>query len=188
MQGVARLLTSAWVHLAHRFLAFHQPLYMTGPCMRVSHASQQFRGLRVRQVKAKAHNCRVLLAWCAGCAQSAPDILSEQGARRAACLHCLETWSRLVDESRSWRLTEPEAQALHEAGMGFLNCAGLIFFCARMVGCCMLVSGILIPWLLRGCLLHVHWSCMRDQASAPLPSSMCSLRTHVVLTCVCRWC
>ena len=72
------------------------------------------------ELKAKTHNCRVLVAWMAGeCARFRDG---QNGALRAACTWALARFAWLGDSHDHWKLPEALATEMFDAGHHFLQC------------------------------------------------------------------
>ena len=72
------------------------------------------------ELKAKAHNCRVLVAWMAGeCARFRDG---QNGALRAACTWALARFAWLGDSHDHWKLPEALATEMFDVGHHFLQC------------------------------------------------------------------
>ena len=111
-------LASAWVEMrewmkAHR-LECSQPRFTPGSFGQAKNQSN-YAGL-----KAKAHNCRVLIAWVSSKCESCADRDGDRGRVRATMAWSLADWCWRVDQHTHWALPVELAETLYQRSQTFL--------------------------------------------------------------------
>ena len=72
------------------------------------------------EIKAKAHNCKVLVTWLAAVTELCPRKYGSHGQQMATCVYAMAHFSWLLDRNKSWKLEEALAVQLRQTGLMFL--------------------------------------------------------------------
>ena len=76
---------------------------------------------KMAEVKAKAHNCRVMVAWVAEICAVAPQMYPEDGALIATCTYAMAQYCYILQKEKAWKISQATAAELYRLGHMFLN-------------------------------------------------------------------
>ena len=116
---IKKQLASAWLHMK-RWVSAHG---LQCSQSRFTKLSLQIKhGYNYPEIKAKAHNCRVMLAWMADLTSECSNDGSTHPQLRATAAWALADFCAQCDAHRHWKLSVDLADLLHSQIMSFLYC------------------------------------------------------------------
>jgi hypothetical protein len=73
------------------------------------------------EAKAKAYNCRVMLGWLAHVCSNAEVRFGDHGKQMALVTWAIADFCWQLDQIKHWKLSDAQAQLLHDRGHAFLR-------------------------------------------------------------------